>query len=194
MTKKDIRNAQKLETMLVDESSASLADVLGIIEKLPRLDEGVESLNVTAPVDVLHGYFQGQDELWGISERCFWTLNNKVQALNFKDYFRCIEALPDVKMACSVMRLMVWSLGKEEHKEKLSALFAVFRGISAKFDKVRQVPAAFDKGSIYRDQKRPFSTACAIIYTVRRFGSFFADARQQAFSADFRSALRFLVL
>ena len=121
MTKKDMCNAKKLETMLVDESSASLADVLGIIEKLPRLDEGVESLNVTAPVDVLHGYFQGQDELWGISERCFWALNNKVQALNFKDYFRCIEALPDVKMACSVMRLMVWGLGKEEHKEKLSA-------------------------------------------------------------------------
>ena len=61
MTKKDMCNTKKLETMLVDESSASLADVLGIIEKLPRLDEGVESLNVTAPVDVLHGYFQGQD-------------------------------------------------------------------------------------------------------------------------------------
>ena len=107
--------------MLEDESEASLSDILDVIAKLPRFDDGVESFKVDAPVDVLYGYSPTRNELWGISERYFWALNNKVPESDFNAYFRCIEVLPDIKMAENVMRLMVWGLGKKERKDKLAA-------------------------------------------------------------------------
>lgn len=121
MTKKDNRNAQRLKEMLGEESPASLSDILGIVAKMPRCDENVESFKANAPVDVLHGYFAARNELWGISERYFWALNSRVSEKDFNEYFRCIEALPDIKVAGNVIRLMVWGMGKEDRKDALSA-------------------------------------------------------------------------
>lgn len=121
MRKKDNRNAQRLKDMLGEESPASLSDILGIVAKMPHCDEDVESFKAKAPVDVLHGYFAVRNELWGISERYFWELNSKVSENDFYEYFRCIEALPDIKVAGNVIRLMVWGMGKEDRKDALSA-------------------------------------------------------------------------
>lgn len=121
MTKQDMHNVRQLKEMLGDESRASLLDIRDVILKLSRCDESVKSFKVVAPVDVLHGYFLGRDELWGLTEPYFWTLNNKVSESDFSDYFKCIEALPDVNMACSVIHFMVWGMGKEASKEKFAA-------------------------------------------------------------------------
>ena len=133
MTKNDMNNVIRLKKMLGDESTASLSDIFNVIAKLPRSDEGGESFKVDAPVDVLHGYFAARNELWGITDRYFGALNNKVPENDFNDYFRCIEALPDIKMAGSVMHLMVWGLGRKEHKDKLAAF-------------ARQIPSFLSEG------------------------------------------------
>jgi len=119
MTKKDKLNAQRLKEMLGEESSASLSDILRIVAKMPRCDDGVESVN--APIDALHGYFAVRNELWGISERYFWALNSRVSENDFNEYFKCIEALPDIKIAGNVIRLLVWGMGKEDRKDALAA-------------------------------------------------------------------------
>lgn len=121
MTEKDMYNVQQLKKMLEDESTASLSDILGIIAKLPCCDDCAESVRGIAPIDILHGYCSSREELWGISEHCFWALNNRVTESDFKDYFRCIEALPNVILASNVMRMMMWGMGEDESKEMVAA-------------------------------------------------------------------------
>lgn len=121
MTEDDVFNAQQLKEMLGDESKASLADVLAAFRQLLHCDGKDEASKVDAPVVMLHGYFSPRSELWGITEHYFWSLNNKSSANDFKDYFECIETLPDVNVAANVIRLMVWGMGREDHKEMLAA-------------------------------------------------------------------------
>lgn len=121
MTENNMNNAQQLKAMLGDESAASLSDILGVIENLPRSDDGVEPFKDAMPVDMFYRYFSGRGKCWGISEHYFWALNNKVSECDFKDYFKCIEALPDIEIAAIVIRLMVWGMGKEDCQEMLAA-------------------------------------------------------------------------
>lgn len=121
MTERDMYNVQQLKKMLEDESTASLSDILGIIAKLPCCDDCAESVRSIAPIDILHGYCSSREELWGISEHYFLSLNNKVAESDFKDYFRCIETLPNVILAGNVMRMMMWGMGEDDRKEMLAA-------------------------------------------------------------------------
>lgn len=121
MTEEDTDIAQQLKEMLGDKKAAPLLDILGFIEDLPPRDDGVELSKDVMPVDMLHGYFSGRGKYLGIAEHYFWSLNNRVPEGDFKDYFKCIEALPDIEIAASVIRLMVWGMGKECCQEMLAA-------------------------------------------------------------------------
>lgn len=121
MTENNMNNAQQLKAMLGDESAASLSDILGVIENLPHCDDGVEPFKDAMPVDMFYRYFSGRGKCWGISEHYFFALNNKVSECDFKDYFKCIEALQDIEIAAIVIRLMVWGMGKEDCQEMLAA-------------------------------------------------------------------------
>ena len=121
MTEIDMQNVRRLRTILEEGRHVSLPEILSLLNELPSGgEEGESSKTITLP-DALHGYVAPESELWGMPGHYFWELNKKVEGDDFNDYFKCIEALPDLGVACEVMRLKVWGMGKKGREATLEA-------------------------------------------------------------------------